>query len=546
MSENQERSRGVTRRQVLVAGAGAAGALALGGYGLGRVLARGSSSAAELAPDLVIRAVPTTVDLGSRRARTWTYGGALPGPGVRLRQGEPVRIRVENGLPEETSVHWHGIRLANAADGVPGLTQAPIAPGDSFTYAFTPPDAGTYFLHSHSGLQLDRGLYASLVVEPKREPMDYDREDVLLLDDWLDGLDGTPDDRLSSLKRSGMPMEGMDMGAGVDMGSTAGMGMGMGMDDGGAARGPHTALDGGAPTAGSLAALANAMENGAVDPGDVPDYPAYLINGRPPDDPHRLAVRGRERVRLRLINAAADTTFCFFVEGHAMTVVHADGAAVRPVDTDALLIGMGERYDVLVEARSVGASRMIAVPLGKQGRAVAVLRAGPTRGRATSPSAPFRMPRRIASYADLQSTGAPPRTAIAAHETRLALDMEMGKYVWTIGGQAFDGCSRDPRCARGAPALHHGQPDDDAPSHAPARSLVPSGGRRAAQGHHPGAPDARGRGRLAPGQPGQLGLPLSQRLPPGGGDDAPSGGGLSAVPQLAAAPVPHAPGSDLR
>ncbi len=440
MSEDPRESRGITRRQALLAGAGAVGALALGGYGLGRTLG-GGTTAPEPPADLVIRAAPATVDLGPRSVKTWTYGEALPGPGLRIRQGVPVRIRVENGLPEETAVHWHGIRLANSADGVPGLTQDAIAPGDSFTYAFTPPDAGTYFFHSHAGLQLDRGLYAPLVVEPRNEPMSYDREEVLLLDDWLDGIGGTPDDRFASLQQNGMPMGGMDMGTGMDMGSGTGMGMsGPGSGAvGNATRGRHTDLKGGAPASGSLAALANLMESGRADAGDVPDYPLYLINGRPPEDPYRVVARRRDRVRLRLVNAAADTAFCFFVEGHTLTVTHADGSPVEPVETDALLIGMGERYDVLIEARSDGASRVIAVPLGKRGRAVAILRTGPTTGRVASPSAPFTMPPRIASYTDLQSAGTPPRITSAARKTQLALDMKMGGgYVWMIGGRPFD------------------------------------------------------------------------------------------------------------
>lgn len=435
MSEDPRESRGITRRQALVAGAGGLGALALGGYGLARALDGDSPSAPEPPADLVVRAAPTTVNLGPRSVETWTYGETLPGPGVRIRQGVPVRIRVENGLPEETAVHWHGIRLANAADGVPGLTQDAIAPGDSFTYAFTPPDAGTYFFHSHAGLQLDRGLYAPLVVEPTSEPMSYDRDEVLLLDDWLDGVGGTPDDRFASLQKNGMPMGGMDMGSGMDMG-IRGMGSGAGGSAGG---GRHTDLNGGAPAPGTLPALANLMENGRADAGDVPDYPFYLINGRPPEDPYRVVVRQRDRVRLRLVNAGADTAFCFFVEGHVLTVTHSDGSPVKPVETDALLIGMGERYDVVIEARSEGARRMIAVPLGKKGRAVAVLRTGPTTGRVAAPDAPFTMPPRIVSYTDLRSADTPPRTASAARETRLTLDMKMGSgYVWTIGGRPFD------------------------------------------------------------------------------------------------------------
>ena len=118
-----------------------------------------------------------------------------------------MRIRVENALAEEdTSVHWHGIALANDADGVPGITQDPVAAGSSYVYDFTPPHPGTFLYHSHVGLQLDRGLYGPLFVEPRREEMDYDCEAVLMLDDWLDGLSGSPDEQLQRLRSGGMSM----------------------------------------------------------------------------------------------------------------------------------------------------------------------------------------------------------------------------------------------------------------------------------------------------------------------------------------------------
>lgn len=202
--------------------------------------------------------------------------------------------------------------------------------------------------------------------------------------------------------------------------------------------GRHAALDGRTPAPGSLAALANQMESERGDAGDVPAYPLYLINGRPPEVPLRVPVRRGDRVRMRLVDAAADTTFCVFVEGHVLTFTHPDGAPVRPIETDGLLIGMGERYDVTVEARSEGASRIIAVPAGKRGRAVAVLRTGPGGGRASSSSAAFAVPRRIVSYADLRSVEAADTLARGVRETRLTLDMRMGTgYVWTIAGRPF-------------------------------------------------------------------------------------------------------------
>ncbi len=121
----------------------------------------------------------------------WAYDGRVPGPTLRLRQGEPVRIVVENRLQEDTTVHWHGIRLPNAMDGVPGLTQPPIKPGERFVYEFTPPDAGTFWYHPHANSleQLGRGLSGALIVD-EVEPVVVDRDLLWVLGDWRLDSDG--------------------------------------------------------------------------------------------------------------------------------------------------------------------------------------------------------------------------------------------------------------------------------------------------------------------------------------------------------------------
>jgi FtsP/CotA-like multicopper oxidase with cupredoxin domain len=121
----------------------------------------------------------------------WAYNGSVPGPALRMRQGEPARVVVENRLAEDTTVHWHGIRLPNAMDGVPGLTQPPIKSGENFVYEFTPPDAGTFWYHPHvNGLeQLGRGLAGALIVE-EPEPVAVDRDILWMLEDWRLTPDG--------------------------------------------------------------------------------------------------------------------------------------------------------------------------------------------------------------------------------------------------------------------------------------------------------------------------------------------------------------------
>lgn len=166
------------RRRDFLAGLGASAALPL--------LPRAGLAAQ---PDpILLRAAPGEARLvGSKYPKTgvWGYGDKVPGPTLRLRQGVPFRARLENGLPEGTSVHWHGIRLENAMDGVPGVTQDAVAPGERFDYAFTPPDAGTYWYHPHfnSSKQVGSGLSGALIVE-ETEPPQVDREETWLLDDW--------------------------------------------------------------------------------------------------------------------------------------------------------------------------------------------------------------------------------------------------------------------------------------------------------------------------------------------------------------------------
>ncbi|MGE3992037.1 multicopper oxidase family protein [Pseudorhodoplanes sp.] len=169
----------INRRRVV---AGAASLLATGSLPLR------TSAAAGAAKELRLVAAPARLSLvGAQHPATevWCYDGRIPGPEIRVRQGERLRVVVENRLPEVTTVHWHGIRLPNAMDGVPHLTQQPIASGGQFTYEFECPDAGTYWYHPHhsSSEQIGRGLSGSLIVE-ERDPPRVDRDVTWLLSDW--------------------------------------------------------------------------------------------------------------------------------------------------------------------------------------------------------------------------------------------------------------------------------------------------------------------------------------------------------------------------
>jgi FtsP/CotA-like multicopper oxidase with cupredoxin domain len=403
----------ITRRSLLAVAGLAAGGLAVEAYAgdrlqaiLGRSagVAHGPESSPQGTVDAVsLTAAPATIDLGGRVVRTWAFNGALPGPELRLRAGQVVRVRLHNRLPAATTVHWHGIALHNAMDGVPEVTQPAVEPGDGFIYRFRVPDPGTYFYHPHVGVQSDRGLYGPLVVEDPNEAGRYDREAVLVLDDWTDGVGPSPDRILARLQRGGMR----------HMGSMAGM---SGMNHG----------------AGGIAMFDSASPLGG-DTGDV-RHPLYLVNGRTPHSPTVFEARPRERVRLRLVNAGADTAFRVALGGHRLTVTHADGFPVRPVTGDALLLGMGERYDLLVDLQD-GVFPLVAVAEGKGGRAFAVVRTS----RGAKPRASVRPPeldRLVITVADLRATAAVdlgPRSPTRTY--RLALDGDMNRYRWTINGK---------------------------------------------------------------------------------------------------------------
>ena len=142
-----------------------------------------------------LRAAPTSIPmLDGRALDVWAYNGTVPGPVLRVRLGEEVVVDLDNGLPQPTTIHWHGVRVPNAMDGVPGVTQDPIPPGGTFTYRFVPKDAGTFWFHPHvrGSEQIERGLYGVLVVDDA-EPEPYSRDEVWVLDDWRLGQDGQID-----------------------------------------------------------------------------------------------------------------------------------------------------------------------------------------------------------------------------------------------------------------------------------------------------------------------------------------------------------------
>ena len=399
----------VDRRHFIGMGASAAAALLAGCSGERDKSSSSPSTTfvdptAGRTPDVVAAytAGPVELDLAGTLVSTWGYSDAVPGKLLRARAGDLVQVTIDNALEEATSVHWHGLAIVNAMDGVPGLTQLDIEPGASFVYRFVVPDPGTYWFHPHHGLQLDRGLYAPLIIDDPQESSDVDAEFVLVLDDWLDGLGTTPDEEFVRIR---------EMGASMDH---SGDGMG-GME----------------------------MATSPLLGGDAGDavYPYHLINGRPIGDPLTLEPRPRagDRVRLRIVNAGSDTAYRVAVGGHKMTVTHSDGFPVVPFDVDAFIIGMGERYDVTIDVRS-GAWPVIALAEGKAARAAAVLRTVDATETATPDleAAISELDGDWLRYADMRATASvalSPPSEIRQHT--LKLTGGMGRYDWGIDGRPF-------------------------------------------------------------------------------------------------------------
>ena len=368
-------------------------------------------------------AQPASVTVAGRTVATWTFNGTVPGPQITARAGDVVRAQVLNRLPTPLTVHWHGIVIRNDMDGVPDVTQTPIEPGGTFTYQFTVANPGTYFYHSHVGAQLDRGLYGALVVQPGSDAATATPDVAVLLDDWVDGTGRSPDDVYADL-RKGSTMPGMSPSStGHDM---SGMDM-SGMDMSGTDMSGTDTVETPTSPLGS-------------DTADL-DYPAYLINGRSPDNPAEIAVPAGQQVRLRLINAASATPFRVAVDGRQLTVVATDGYPVEPVTVDTLIIGMGERYDVTLTAPKTGTAALVAVAEGRSGQSLAVLRAGPGPSP-VSDTRPTQLSGRLLTYADLHAAKADAVRAAAPDATyRIDLTGNMNSYNWGVTTSAGDGTS---------------------------------------------------------------------------------------------------------
>ncbi len=410
--------------------------------------------------DLTIAETPVNFT-GSPRMAT-TVNGSIPAPTLRFREGDTVTIRVHNRLREDTSIHWHGILLPYRMDGVPGVSFNGIAPGETFVYRFKVRQTGTYWYHSHSGMQEQTGMYGAIVIDPAGgDPIRADRDYVVQLSDWTD------EDPMRVFHKLKMQSDyyNFNQPTAVDFFRDA------------SSEGLSAAIN--------KRKMWNQMRMNPTDLADISGYTyTYLMNGTAPAGNWTGLFRPGEKVRLRFIGAGAMTFFDVRIPGLKMTVVQADGQNVEPVTVDEFRFGPGETCDVIVQpkdeaytifaqsmdrtgfARGTLAPRagMTAVvpmpdkpePLDMEdmmGDMTGVARAhharteyGPsTDMRVDTPRTNLDDPgvglrdngRRVLTYADLRTIGGPLDARGAEREIELHLTGNMERYTWSIDGLEF-------------------------------------------------------------------------------------------------------------
>ena len=354
----------IDRRSLIAGAAGLAGLFGAGGAfpAWARSGTQGLTPSADvLGGDAIALTVGEShFSTGGRSAHAVTVNGTLPAPLIRLKEGRNVRIAVTNRLKEDTSIHWHGLIVPFQMDGVPGVSFPGIAPGETFVYDFPVRQSGTYWYHSHSGMQEAVGHYGPIVIDPAgSDPVQATREHVIILSDWSPIH---PHILLKRLKQNGGYFN-------MQRQTLAGL------------------------LAGQDQNLGERLQWGAMrmDPTDVSDVTgstySFLVNGHGTAENWTGLFTPGERVRLRIVNASAMTNFNVRLPGMPMTVVQCDGQNVQPVETDEFQIGIAETYDVVVQPAEAKPYGLIAEAIDRSGLVRATL--APRIGM-TAPVPPLR------------------------------------------------------------------------------------------------------------------------------------------------------------
>jgi CopA family copper-resistance protein len=354
--------------------------------------------------DLAVASGRRTVQ--GRSGHGVAVNGSVPGPLIRLREGQNVRLNVTNHLDEDTSIHWHGLLVPFQYDGVPGISFPGIKPHKTFTYDFPIRQSGTYWYHSHSHLQEQSGHYGPLIIEPAgAEPVSYDRDYILLLSEFtplhphfimsrLRTGEGYFNDKLSSWTDK-YPLSGAERRMWAEM---------------------------------------------RMLPTDIADVSAptytYLANGRGAEEGLEYLFRRGERIRLRIINGSAMTFFNLRIPGLPMTVIAADGQNVKPVEVDELQIATAETYDVIIEPGNADAYAIVAESMDRSGMALAML-ANVPGARASVP--PLR-DAPLLTMGDMGMNHGPSASDMAAgHDGHAGMDHGGGATADAVQSHSMDG-----------------------------------------------------------------------------------------------------------
>ncbi|MGV3664402.1 MAG: multicopper oxidase domain-containing protein [Prosthecobacter sp.] len=381
-----------------------------------------------------LRIAEQIVKPAGKAVKAFTINGGIPGPTLRFQEGDFARVRVQNDLKDkETSTHWHGLLLPNEQDGVPHVTTPPILPGQTHTFEFALKHAGTYWYHSHTHLQEQNGIIGSIVVEPRGgEPVQADREKVLVLSDWTNY---DPHEVMRMLMR-GSDYFGLMR------------------------RNAQSIL--GAWQKGMLKAYFK-REWDRMMPMDVSDvgYHAFLINGLRQE---RIEGRPGERVRVRIINASAATYFYPHSSAGAMTIVAADGPPVQPVKVDRFLMAIAETYDVIITIPASGQHEMRFTTQDGSGHVSAFFGEGELKPasdppkpnlykmdemlrlalteKEDDPRASMRLPRPGSPYRLLKAVeDTTLRTRLPRRKITMHLTGDMNRYIWSFDGKTI---AQDP------------------------------------------------------------------------------------------------------
>ena len=277
--------------------------------------------------------------INGRETKVIGVNGSIPAPLIRFREGDDITMNLKNTLAMDTSIHWHGLLVPFQMDGVPGVSFPGVKPGETFQYKFSVPQNGTYWYHSHSGLQEQVGHYGPLIIDPKgTDPVKYGREYVLVLGDWIYS---DPHKLFAKLKKN------------------------------------SESLNFNQATVSNPKGLGGMWGAMRMSPNDLADVTGetytYVINGHSTADNFDMVFQPGERVRLRIINAAAMTLFNVRIPGLPMTVVQADGLNVKPIETDEFQMGVAETYDIIVEPTDAKPFAFVAESIDRSGQVVATL-----------------------------------------------------------------------------------------------------------------------------------------------------------------------------